>query len=138
MPVPESILRAWRDTDYRIRLAQGGYASIRDGRPLPASLLALLQRADEPWGYLTAWNPAGVRLPHATNRIRQRRLRDELKSSGYRYYCGIGVGAGDWREPSLFVPGIKHSRLIEVARHFGQLGLILGSGAEPAKIHELV
>jgi Protein of unknown function (DUF3293) len=137
MPVPESIRRVWLETEYRIRLKQGGYACIRFGEPLPAQLLALLQHADEPWGYITAWNPAGVRLPLAANKIRQRRLRDELKADRHRFYCGIGVGPLDWREPSLFVPGMTYAKLDAMARRFGQLGAIRGTGTGRAELYEL-
>lgn len=138
MPLPESIRRAWTETDYRVRLPHGGYASIRCGRPLPAPLLALLRGADDPWGYLTAWNPAGVRLQHAANRIRQQRLRDELKEGHYRYYCGVGVGTGGWRESSLFVPGMAWAQLDAMAQRFGQLGVVRGIGAGPAELHDLI
>ncbi|TAN06887.1 MAG: DUF3293 domain-containing protein [Rhodanobacteraceae bacterium] len=135
---PESIHRAWWETDYRVRLPAGGYASIRCGRPLPGVLLDLLPGTDAPWGYLTAWNPAGVRLPARTNRIRLRRLRDELKADQHRYYIGIGVGTSGWRETSLFVPGIRYAHLDALARRFGQSGLVRGTGAAPAELHDLI
>ncbi len=138
MPLPESIRRAWAETEYRVRLPAGGYTIIWCGRPLPAPLLAWLTRKDEPWGYITAWNPAGVALPLASNRIRQRRLRDELKGDRQRYFGGVGVGAGGWREPSLFVPGMSFARLDAMARRFGQLGVVRGIGDGPAALHELV
>lgn len=138
MALPESIRRAWSETEYRVRLPHGGHTVIWCSRPLPAPLLALLRRADEPWGYITAWNPAGVRLLLASNRIRQRRLRDELKGDRHRYFGGIGIGPNDWREPSLFVPGITYAQLDALARRFGQLGVVRGTGAEPAELHELV
>ena len=138
MPLPESIRRAWRETDYRVRLPHGGYASIRCGQPLPAPLLAWLPRATAPWGYITAWNPAGVRLQPRDNRIRQRRLRDELKADRYLYYVGTGVGTNNWREPSLFVPGITYPRLDALAHRFGQLGVVRGTGAGPAELHDLI
>lgn len=138
MPRPESIRRAWTETEYRVRSRHGGYASIWCGAPLPVSLLALLRHADDPWGYITVWNPAGVRLPTAANRTRQRRLRDELKGDRHRYFFGIGVGPSDWREPSLFVPGMTHPQLDAMARRFGQLGVVRGVGAGPAELHELV
>jgi len=138
MPLPESIRRAWTETDYRVRLSYGGFASIYCGSPLPVPLLAMLQRADDPWGYITAWNPAGVLLPLATNKIRQRRLRDELKADRHRFTGGIGVGPSDWREPSLFVLGITYAQLDDMARRFGQLGVVRGTGAGPAELHELV
>lgn len=138
MPLPESIRRAWTDTDYRVRLPAGGFANIRCGQPLPLPIRALLARADDSWGFITAWNPAGVLLPLATNHIRQRRLRDELKADRFGYYAGIGVGPSDWREPSLFVPGISYANLDALARRFGQLGVVRGSAGGPAELHELV
>lgn len=138
MPLPESIRRVWTETEYRVRLPYGGHATIWCGAPLPVSLLAMLRRADDPWGYITAWNPAGVLLPLATNKIRQRRLRDELKGDRLRYFGGIGIGPSDWREPSLFVPGMTHSQLDAMARRFGQLAVVRGTGAGPAELHELI
>lgn len=138
MPLPESIRRAWTETEYRVRTPFGGYASIWCNAPLPAPLLALLRNADDPWGYITAWNPAAVRLTLAANRTRQRRLRDELKGDRHRYFFGIGVGPSDWREPSLFVPGMSFAQLDAMAGRFGQLGVVRGIGAGPAKLHELV
>ncbi|TAN03834.1 MAG: DUF3293 domain-containing protein [Rhodanobacteraceae bacterium] len=138
MPLPESIRRAWTETDYRVRLPHGGYVSIWCGRPLPPQLLALLRHADDPWGYITAWNPAGVSLSLASNKIRQRRLRDEIKGDRHRYFGGLGVGASDWREPSLFVPGMTYAQLDAMARRFGQLGVVRGTGAGVAELHELI
>lgn len=138
MSLPESIHRAWTETDYRVRTPWGGYASIRCGEPLPTPLLALLAGAEDPWGYITACNPAGVRRPNADNRARQRRLRDELRDHGYRYFLGIGVGPNDWREPSLFVPGVPFGRLDELGRRYGQLGLVRGTGTGVAELRVLV
>lgn len=126
------------ETDYRVRLPRGGHVSIWCGRPLPPQLLALLQRADDPWGYITAWNPASVRLPLASNKVRQRRLRDELKADRHRYLGGVAVGPNDWREPSLFVPSMTHAQLDAMAHRFGQIGVVRGIGAGPAEMHELV
>lgn len=126
------------ETDYRVRLPYGGHASIRCGLPLPVPLLAMLQHADDPWGYITAWNPAGVRLPLATNRVRLHRLRDELKAGHRRFFYGVGVGANDWREPSLFVPGLTYAELDAMAMRFGQLGIVRGAGTGPAELHEMI
>lgn len=138
MSLPESIRRAWTETEYRVRSPWGGYATIRCGEPLPAVLLALLKYADDPWGYVTAWNPAGARRPLAANRARQHELRDELVHAGYRCHVGIGVGPNDWREPSLFVPGIPFAELDDVARRFGQLGVVRGTGTGSAELRELL
>lgn len=138
MARPESIRRAWIETDYRVRLPRGGYASIRCGQPLPAPLRAVLADADDPWGYITAWNPAGLRRAEAINRARQRQLRDALKAGGFRCHAGVGVGTTGWREPSLFVPGIAFSTLDALARSFGQLGVVRGTGARPAELRDLI
>jgi hypothetical protein len=138
MPLPESILRAWRDTDYRVRLPRGGYASIFCGRPLPAALAPWLAHPDAPWGYLTAWNPGGTRLPRARNRIRQQQLRIALARDAHRWFGGIGVGTGGWREPSLFVPGIDFDALDALAREFGQLGVVRGVGTGLAELNVLL
>ena len=138
MPLPESIRRAWIETEYRVRLPYGGHAVICCGKPLPVPLLAMLRHADDPWGYITAWNPAGVLLPLASNKTRQRRLRDELKGDRRQFIGGIGIGPNDWREPSLFVPGMTYLQLDDMARRFGQLGVVRGTGAGPAELHELV
>ncbi|HEX7348924.1 MAG TPA: DUF3293 domain-containing protein [Rhodanobacteraceae bacterium] len=138
MARPESIHRAWYETDYRVRLPTGGYASIRCDQPLPHVLLAWLPAADTPWGYLTAWNPAGVSLPRAANRQRLRRMRDELKASGWRYSLGVGVGTTGWQEVSLFVIGMSYTQLDALAHHFGQSGLIRGIGASPTELHDLI
>lgn len=138
MPLPESIRRSWLETEYRVRLSRGGYAIIRCGEMLPPQVMALLQSPDEPWGFLTAWNPAGVSLPRSTNHIRQRRLRDELKADRHRFYPGIGIGVVIWREPSLFIPGISYAHLDAMARRFGQLGALRGTGAGPAELREMM
>lgn len=131
-------MRAWLATDYRVRLPRGGYASIRCGQPLPPTLQALLSRADDPWGFITAWNPADVHLPRARNRIRQRGLRTALAAAHYRCFGGIGVGQTNWREASLFVPGIAPVRLDALAREFGQLSVVRGTGTGTAELHILV
>lgn len=138
MPLPESIRRAWTESEYRVRLPSGGHATIRCGLPLPAPLLALLKSPADPWGFITAWNPAGVSLPNSTNHIRQRRLRDELKADRHHFHAGIGIGPAHWREPSLFVPGMTYAQLDAMARLFGQLGVVRGSGERPAELHELM
>jgi hypothetical protein len=115
----ERLLAAYLATDYRVRLARGGWASIRVGAPLPAALAALT--GERPWGFLTAWNPASSPLPRQQNRQAQRALLAALRELPdiAAILAGIGTGAG-WREASLFVIGPGVAALDALARRFGQ------------------
>lgn len=136
MPLPEAIWRAWRETDYRVRLARGGCAVIRVGQPLPAALRGFLHGPDEPWGFVTAWNPVSVAQPRFANRMRQRELRDVLRAQGFRFLAGAGVGPDGWREPSLFVCGIDFDTLDALSRRFRQAAIVRGGGE--AELHALI
>jgi hypothetical protein len=65
-------------------------------------------------------------------------LRDELRGDRHRFFAGIGIGPSGWREPSLFVPGMTYVQLDTMARRFGQLGVVRGTGAGAAELHELI
>lgn len=132
----ESLLAAYRATDYRVRLSRGGTASIRIGQPLPAVLQQLAGK--RPWGFITAWNPASRRQPRARNRAAQRELLQCLRSVACGdIVAGVGAGADGWREPSLFVTGIDPSGLDDIARRFGQLGYVHGQGIAAAQLRLL-
>lgn len=115
----ERLLAAYLATDYRVRLARGGWASIRVGAPLPAALAALT--GERPWGFLTAWNPASSPLPRQQNRQAQRALLAALRElpGTVEIRAGVGIDAG-WREASLFVIGPGVAALDALARRFGQ------------------
>lgn len=134
MPLPEPILRAWAETDYRVRVPRGGYASIRIGAALPAALRRLLHDETQTWGFITAWNPASMAQPRARNRDRQRVLRDALREGGYAIRVGVGMGADGWREPSLFVCDIDFDSLDALAKRFGQAAVVRGVGNGPAEL----
>lgn len=136
MPVSDDLRRAWRATQYRVRLPQGGHAAIRIGAPLPAALHPLLREDDEPWGYVTAWNPHAQPRDRATNRTAQRALLDAASVLGARVRAGAGVGADGWREPSLFVLGLDFATLDALAARFAQAAIVRGRGTGRAELHE--
>ena len=136
MTTNESLRRAWRETGYRVRLPRGGFAVIRIGAPLPDALHDFLRSESESWGFITAWNPRARFEPRASNRPRQRELRDALRASNARCHAGIGVGT-EWREPSLFVAGLDFDTLDALARRFGQAAIVRGTGFGIAELHEL-
>lgn len=135
MPAPHPLEELFRHADYRVRLACGGYASIRVGEPLPAPLPGLLPADDAGWGFITAWNPRGESRDPMTNRMAQRDLRDALRRehAGVRLHAGVGT-LGDWREPSLFVAGIGIQALDALMLRYDQLAVVHGYAGERAQL----
>ncbi|HET7359528.1 MAG TPA: DUF3293 domain-containing protein [Rhodanobacteraceae bacterium] len=126
-------------SDYRVRLAQGGCASIRVGQPLPAALRATLPDAGAPWGFITAWNPWSTPRPPAVNRTAQRQLlaalRAQVPASCVRAAVGVDADGKRWREPSLFAAGVAFAVLDALMLRFGQHAIVRGTGAGPAELH---
>ena len=132
----ESLLQAWRDTDYRVRLSRGGWASIRIDAPLPAVLEEGAGARD--WGFITAWHPHSRPRALFANREAQRRLLADLRAlPGVAVAAAIGVGASGWREPSLFAVGVGVLRLDELAARYGQSAYLHGSGRSLAVLRIL-
>ncbi|HEX7111076.1 MAG TPA: DUF3293 domain-containing protein [Mizugakiibacter sp.] len=138
MPASEALRQAWLTTQYRVRLSRGGYAAIRIGAPLPAALRPLLATDDEPWGFITAWNPRAQPRDRAANRAAQRALRQALRERGARQRAGAGVGTDGWREPSLFVLGLDFDALDALAMHFAQAAIVRGCGSGHAELRTYV
>mgnify|MGYP000918935557 CR=1 FL=1 len=122
----EGLLQAWRDTDYRVRLSRGGWATIRIDAPLPAALVDGVGARG--WGFITAWHPHSRPRALFANRAAQRSLLADLRAlPGVAVAPAVGVGASGWREPSLFAVGIGVSRLDELAARYGQSAYVHGS-----------
>lgn len=127
------LLAAYRATDYRVRLARGGYASIRVDKPLPVDLLPLV--GAHCWGFITAWNPLSQPFSRQLNRQAQRLLLRALREcpGTVTVYAALGVGSdGTWKEPSLFVVGPEIGQLDPLAQRFGQNAYVHGRGHGPA------
>jgi len=134
----EALLAAYQATDYRVRLARGGWAVIRIGQMLPPELLALAQT--RPWGFITAWNPRSEAAPRTANRLAQKTLLSHLRAlpETLSIRPGIGVAAdGRWREPSWWVIGPSIPALDALARRFGQFGYLHGQAGAAAQLHLL-
>lgn len=133
----DSDLRAaFEATDYRVRLACGGWATIRIGEALPAPLHAAI--GTRCWGFVTAWNPAAQLRDRRHNRAAQRRLLSSLRAlpSTVAIRPALGVAA-DWREPSLFVIGPDTSALDVLARHYQQRAYVHGQARDGARLRWL-
>jgi hypothetical protein len=131
----EALLAAYRATDYRVRLARGGWVTIHIDQPLPAELRDLARNL--PWGFITAWHPFSKRVPRPDNRIAQRALLFELRALPETVVIRAGTGAspdGRWKEASLWVVGPDVPALDTLARRFGQMGYVHGGGATLAQL----
>lgn len=137
----DEVLKAhYLATDYRVRLAQGGHASLRIGAPLPATLIALLRHATEPWSFVSACNPHSQAQPRAANRHAQRALLAALQAradSDVRIRAGVGVGANVWRETSLFVLGLEFAAIDAIIQPYRQNAIVRGHGVGIAQLHWL-
>lgn len=142
MPISSQKQRAFRDTEYRVRLRHGGSAVIRIGEPLPVALHHLLRDARNPWGFITAWNPFAQQISLARNRVRQRELLAILREHRAQWRPALGKSVGDhqkrWREPSVFVTGLDFATLDTLGRRFEQAAIVRGIGREPAELRELM
>lgn len=129
----DDFARIFTSSDYRVRLARGGYATIRIGLPLPVALLALVRH--RPWGFITAWNPHGLQRERHANRLAQRQLVQALKSSPATVAIlpAIGIGS-DWSEPSLWVIGPDAVELDALARRHEQLAWIHADASGIARL----
>lgn len=131
----EALLAAYRATDYRVRLARGGWATIHIDQPLPAELSKLAR--DLPWGFITAWNPFSKPATRPDNRIAQRALLAALRALPETVVIRAGMGAsrsGPWKEASLWVAGPGLPAFDALARRFGQVGYVHGEGPTPARL----
>lgn len=112
-----ALLQAYRETDYRVRLAGGGHASIHIGHALPAAL----QAPAEGGGFLTAWNPDSEPRSRADNRQAQRQLLQQLQTlPGCQWRAGLGIGRTGWHEASLWITGLTAIQLDRLAVQYGQ------------------
>ena len=133
----DALLAAYRATAYRVRLTDGGWATIRVDEALPSALASLA--GPSPWAFITAWNPHSRPLPRTTNRRAQRALLEELRHlpAMVAMRPGSGVGPDGWREPGLFVVGPDPARLDSLARRYEQNAYVHGQDSFPARLRLL-
>lgn len=120
-----ALIEAYRRTDYRVRLPQGGWASIRIDASLPAPLRGWV--GSSYWAFLTAWNPFSQPRPRTQNHAAQHALLAALRglTATRTLRPAIGVGGG-WREPSLFVVGPALADTDALAQQFKQAAYVHG------------
>jgi len=132
----KALIDAFLVCDYLVCLDEVTWASIRIDQPLPAPLQALVGARS--WGFITAWNPRSEQRSSADNLIAQRELLEALRASPQTViHPAIGVGAGGWIEPSLFVIGPDFAMLDALGQRHEQNAYVRGQGKEIARLRLL-
>jgi hypothetical protein len=128
-----ALIAVYRRTNYRVRLAHGGFASIRVDEALPDSLRKLIGLHS--WVFITAWNPYSQPTPRDLNRAAQQRLLTALRKLPSTQLICTAVGVGDsWREPSLFAVGPTLAESDALAQQFHQNAYVHGLGDGHARL----
>ncbi len=135
MPTAASLIRLYLETCYDVRLIGGQRITLRIGSEVPAALRAWY--ADNAFAtIITACNPHSRPLDARSNRLRLRRLRDELGLLGVSRLAAVGhLRAQAWREASLCVTGIDLATLDRVARRHAQNAVVVLTTHARLRIH---
>jgi hypothetical protein len=131
--LPASLVAAYRATRYEVTAATPPFALCVDE---PSVALAACHRAHDVRcsAFVTAWNPGSRQAAAAVNSAAGTALEQRLRVRGYRLLAGRGVDpAGRWpAEDSVLVLGLERDAAREIARQFGQAGLVwAGDDAVP-------
>ncbi len=131
--LPPALLAAYRATRYEVTGATPPFALCVDE---PSAALAACQRAHgvRCSAFITAWNPGSRAASAAANAAAGAALQQCLRARGHVLIAGRGVDpAGQWpAEEGVLVPGLERDAACEIARQFGQAGLVCaGDDAVP-------
>lgn len=132
----KALLDACLATRYLVCIDEVDWATIRINQALPALLQA--QVGTRCWGFVTAWNPAALPRDPVQNRAALRELLAALRAlPDVTIYPAIGVGRGDWSEPSLFVIGTDTATLDALCNRHEQVAYVHGCATGVAQLREL-
>jgi hypothetical protein len=131
----DALWEAYRSTHYVV-FGPEGELVLQVGAGSEALDRLLDDRGVRTWCFITAWNPASVRLDARANRARNAALKREIEAGGHEVLDGEGRGvAGDWpAEASLLVLGIERAPAIGLAQRFGQRAIVAGERGAAAEL----
>jgi Protein of unknown function (DUF3293) len=124
----DQLAAAYRTTDYWVDDAAGGPFVIRIGE--------VCAEVNGNWAFVTAWNPRSQPVSAEENTRRMAELEAFVRSGGWTFYHGRGVGRdGTWPpEPSLLIIGIQWRDAVELGKRFGQNAVVVGRTGEAARL----
>ena len=135
MPVPESLIAAYKAARYVVFADQGPVLRIGE----PCAEMDELLEADEARtaAFVTAFNPRGLPAHEESNMLAFGELCDAADRTGCKVYLGEGNDPrGEWKpEPSLLLVGIARAEAEALGRRFLQNAIVF---IERGKAPELV
>lgn len=133
----EALLTEYRASTYLVCVDAAQWSPIHVGAPLPQMLQTLV--GEQPWGFITAWNPRSTPRADAINTAAQQELLATVRGSPglAAWYPGVGIGTQGWYEPSLFVLGLDRDKLDVLCAAHEQNAYVCGRGHGPACLRTL-
>lgn len=118
---------AYRATTYRVFLPEG-VVELRIDSVSSDFAAWLKAKGVNTWAIVTAANPGSQQISIRENAEHQAKLECELLEAGFEPFVVEAVADdGQWPvEESCLVPGIDPSKVIALARQFGQNAVLLG------------
>jgi hypothetical protein len=91
---------------------------------------------EQPWAYLTAWNPGSKIQMDFLNRKKQEELELFLRGSGYTVLHGVARDPREeWPdEESILVFGLGWEKALLLGRKFNQHAILAGLGEETVQL----
>lgn len=133
----KALLAEYRASTYLVCVDTAQWSPIHIDMSLPDGLQTLV--GENPWGFITAWNPRSEPHTDDANTAAQQQLLSTLQASAavVALYPGIGIGMTGWYEPSLFVVGLELATLDALCRGHAQNAYVHGRGHAPANLRML-
>lgn len=118
------LIKAYKNTTYEVFEPK---IKIRIGEHNEALEKLLGEHGEETWMFITASNPASVKLSNQENAERNFSLLEELNI--YKVFEGRGIGdSEEWNpEESFLVPGISRVKAIALGKKYGQNAIVFGT-----------
>ncbi|MBI1942620.1 MAG: DUF3293 domain-containing protein [Betaproteobacteria bacterium] len=134
MPVPESLLAAYRAARYVVFADNAPV--LRIGEPCPELDDLLEAEGAAGAAFVTSFNPRGLPAHEELNQLSFGELCEAADRTGCRIYLGEGRDPkGEWKpEPSLLIVGIARAEAEALGRRFHQLAIVFAEKGKPPEL----
>ena len=128
-----TLLQAYVAAEYRCAAGDAWHA-LRIGER--ADTLEAATPGIRRFGLITAWDPQSLARPDALNRQADAALQRDLAAGGWPFTLAFATAAqgDDWREPGWLAQDIGMADLDDLARRYGQLGVLGWASGAPVRL----